>query len=241
MYGLQACQAVADRRRDDVVRAYFAEATAPIFSDLMRHMASLKLPYRIVEKEELGKVTQSEHHEGACLVVKPRRPMDLASCLRRVPRGAHDVLVALDQPGNPHNIGAALRVCAHFGVRAVLLEGKDSASFGSAARTAVGAAEMVDLVSCPDLLSAVPILQRNGYRILPTSSHGGKNLFRFRLPRRFVLVLGSETHGVRPELMDAGDPIIRIPGTGAVESLNMSCAASILLAEWWKQSGPRMA
>ena len=45
---------------------------------------------------------------------------------------------------------------------------------------------------------------------------------------------------VRPALLDAGDPVLCIPGSGAVESLNMSCAAGIVLAEFWKQVGPRV-
>jgi TrmH RNA methyltransferase len=47
-----------------------------------------------------------------------------------------------------------------------------------------------------------------------------------------VLLLGAETTGLPQALLDRADVRVRIPGTGAVESLNVSVASALLIAEW---------
>ena len=50
-----------------------------------------------------------------------------------------------------------------------------------------------------------------------------------RWPDRVALVLGSERHGVSPDIRALADRVVSIPGSGRVESLNVSVAAAILL------------
>jgi tRNA G18 (ribose-2'-O)-methylase SpoU len=45
-----------------------------------------------------------------------------------------------------------------------------------------------------------------------------------------VLVLGNEREGLGARARAACDQLVAIPGTGAVESLNVSIAASLLVA-----------
>jgi TrmH RNA methyltransferase len=52
-----------------------------------------------------------------------------------------------------------------------------------------------------------------------------------------VIVLGSEGQGVSPAIERAATAQVCIPGTGAVESLNVSVACGVLLAEAWRQRG----
>jgi TrmH RNA methyltransferase len=47
-------------------------------------------------------------------------------------------------------------------------------------------------------------------------------------------VLGSEGEGVSKQIAALADESVQIPGTGAVESLNVSVACGILLAEAWR-------
>jgi TrmH RNA methyltransferase len=54
-----------------------------------------------------------------------------------------------------------------------------------------------------------------------------------------VVLLGSEGEGVPRALLQKADTVLRIPGTGAVESLNVASAASVILAEWWRENRPR--
>jgi len=67
--------------------------------------------------------------------------------------------------------------------------------------------------------------------VVTTSSHAGEPVAAARLGRRVILVLGSEGQGVSRPIASVADAAVRIPGTGAVESLNVSVACGILLGE----------
>ena len=44
--------------------------------------------------------------------------------------------------------------------------------------------------------------------------------------------MGAESEGVSKNLFDLAETKIQIPGTGLVESLNVSVAASLCVSEW---------
>ena len=48
-----------------------------------------------------------------------------------------------------------------------------------------------------------------------------------------ALVLGNEEHGLEPEVAAACEQLVQIPGSGAVESLNVSAAAAVLCWEYF--------
>jgi len=61
---------------------------------------------------------------------------------------------------------------------------------------------------------------------------GGAELFTAELPQRIVFVIGAEGEGVSPAVAASCDLRVSIPGSGAVESLNVAAATAVLLAEW---------
>jgi TrmH RNA methyltransferase len=79
-------------------------------------------------------------------------------------------------------------------------------------------------------------LKREGWRVVVTSSHGGESLYTAALPPRAVLVLGSEGAGVSRAVDALADLRVRIPGTGTVESLNVSVACGVVLGECWRRA-----
>ena len=62
--------------------------------------------------------------------------------------------------------------------------------------------------------------------------HGGATCSPAALPERVVYVLGAEGEGMDRELVAACDLRLSIPGSGAVESLNVAAATAVLLAAW---------
>ena len=51
-----------------------------------------------------------------------------------------------------------------------------------------------------------------------------------------VLVLGQERDGLSDAAISSSDLSVAINGTGNVESLNVSVATGVLLADWWRQN-----
>jgi TrmH RNA methyltransferase len=230
IHGQHACRALFEQRPGNIVRVYLVEALVKPFGDLLRACAEKRLPYKIVPPEELEKLTESKHHEGICVVAVPRAVRPLVDMLR--PPGPA-VVVALAEVGNPHNLGAILRIAAHFGTRGAVIAGKGVSP--AAYRTSQGGAEAVETLGVPDLAAALETCRRNGFVVCASSSHEGRDLYADRLPPRAVILLGSEGEGVPRPLLQKADLVLQIPGTGAVESLNVAAAASVILAEHWRQ------
>ena len=192
----------------------------------------MRRPYKIVEPAELERLTESRHHEGICVVVAASPPRGLADVLAEPGPGW---LVALEGVENPHNTGAIVRTAAHFGARAVVVEGPPKRLPPVVYRTAQGGAEWVDVVVAPALAAALAEARRAGFAICATSSHGGTPLFAAKLPARVVVVLGAEDVGLSPEVARAADLTVEIPGSGHVESLNVAASAAVLLGELWRR------
>ena len=70
----------------------------------------------------------------------------------------------------------------------------------------------------------------------PVAPIAGTPLFKATLPRKMVLVLGQERDGLSDAALSSADLSVSIDGTGNVESLNVSVATGVLLAEWWRQN-----
>ena len=230
VHGQHACRALFARRPQDIIRVYLVRELVKPFGDLLHACAERRVTYKIVPPEELEALTESKHHEGICVVAAPRRGRPLDELLR-APGPAW--LVALAEVGNPHNLGAILRIAAHFGARGALVAGKGVSP--AALRTSQGGAEAVEVVPAPDLASALEACRRGGFVVCASSSHEGRDLYAQPLPARAVVLLGSEGEGVPPSLLQKADVTLRIPGTGAVESLNVAAAAAVMLGELWRQ------
>ena len=234
VYGDNACRVLFNQRPDSVVRLYVSQQMAPKFADVMKYLAAVKKAYHIVDEVELEKVAGSGHHGGIVMLVKRKPVTALAQYLQQKGR-KRDCLLALDGVGNPHNLGAITRSCAHFGVGGVIMKQPELLQSGAALRTAEGGGEFVQGLSCDNLPLALKLCKEAGYTLITTSSHGGTSLYLSELPAKVVIVFGEEMFGVSQNVAKSADIALQIPGTGKVESLNVSVAASLILGEWYRQ------
>ncbi|MBS0601028.1 MAG: tRNA/rRNA methyltransferase, partial [Proteobacteria bacterium] len=111
----------------------------------------------------------------------------------------------------------------------------DALHSGACARVAEGGLEYVETVHCAHTGDAIRLARRAGFGILTTSSHGGEPLYAAELPPKCLIVFGEESQGLTKQTLKAGDVQVMIPGSGAVESLNVSVAAAVIVAEWWRR------
>ena len=237
VYGANACLALWQNRAADIVRVYVAEDRLRDFGPLLKWCASQKRAYHVVSGDDLARIAASVHHEGLVLLARePRRlaDEDLAARVAKLPQAS--CLVYLDGVGNPHNVGSIIRVAAHFGVPFLLgREGELPRLTPAASRIAEGGAEHVLLAALRRPDATLATLKAAGFAVVGTSSHASASLYEGPLPARSLVVLGGETGGASPGLLAACDHVVKIPGTGAVESLNVSVAAGLVLGEYWRR------
>lgn len=232
VYGFNACLAVFENRPEDILRVFFSKDRSARFAAVKRWCQSHKLPYRELDLESLGKVAASSHHEGAVMVVRPRPPESVYGVTRK-PLKPDCVMVALDRVGNTHNLGAVLRSCDFFGVAGVIVGAhEDQARItSSAARMAEGAFETIPVYQSSDLASALRDFQKQGVFVLGTDVDAKQSLYEAEISFPCVVVVGSEKEGLSAKVKKRCDLLVKVPGKGTMQSLNVSVAAAILLAE----------
>jgi TrmH RNA methyltransferase len=231
LYGVNACLTFMRLRGDDIIRAYFIEEVArQHFGKLMKLLAETRRAYHIVDADEMQKVTDSTHHEGVCLLVRDAPVSRIGDWLAQ-PHATTEIVLALEDVGNPHNLGAIMRTAAHFGVAAIMVSGAERLRSGAAMRTAAGGAENVPLLEAAGFVDGLKALKAAGYTIVTTSSHKGQSVFTASWSPRVCIVMGEEQHGVSRGVQALAEQGISIPGTGAVESLNVSVATAIVVAQ----------
>ncbi len=240
--GLAAVKALFARDAGAIKRLYFDHPTGLRIGIICRTLAAARKVYRCVEPVELEKISGTVHHGGIVAVIEPRvlhppRPEDLRRWAR-----ARAPLLLLDRIGNVHNLGAIVRSAAFFGVEHIVIpEDPEQARPGEAAyRVAEGGMEHVEIHAVKSLAGFIREA-RPFYRVVGTTvrgaapiAGGGNRDPDGKPPERPVaLVLGNEERGLAPEVAAACDELVRIPGGGAIESLNVSAAAAVLCWEFF--------
>jgi len=234
VYGENACQALFQSRPDSIVRAWFIQSVTPRFKEALRWMAANRKAYHVVDDEELAKASGTDHHGGVCFLIKKRNGTSVKQWVAQA--GETDCVLAMEDIANPHNLGAIVRSCAHFGIKGVVVHDAAVLESGAAIRTAEGGAEHVQPITGDSVIAALEEFRQAGYTIVATCGNTGTPLFDAELPRKMVLVVGQERDGVSDAAHEVADMNIAIDGTGNVESLNVSVAAGVMLAEWWRQN-----
>jgi TrmH RNA methyltransferase len=235
VYGLNACLALFAQRPDAVRKVWLLESRIVALKPVLAWCVAKRIGYRVVEEADLTKLTASQHHEGVCFDVLRSEPLALADWLR-MQQAPAQLALWLDGVSNPHNIGAILRSAAQFGASGLLLAAAAATTrSGAAARVAEGGAEAVPPVRIGEPDAAIATLTAAGMVPVVSLVRGGQSLFATALPARMLLVLGAEATGVSSRWLARPGLRISIPGSGAVESLNVSAATAVFMAEWWRQ------
>lgn len=232
-YGIHACFSIFEKRAADIIKVYIHDSNLKFFAPLLKWCAKFKKAYHIVDNQDLEKLTNSTHHEGICLVAKSPITLDFDTFLSSLKK-PKICLLYLDGVQNPHNIGSILRTCAHFGIP-FILGNKLPPLSPSACRIAKGGADVVKLVQIDHPKKALEALKKLGFGFIGTSSHAKASLYGQPLPEKCMFVFGAEDSGMSQELTQSMTVNIQIPGTGAVESLNVSVATSLCLGEYTRQ------
>jgi TrmH RNA methyltransferase len=240
--GLAAVRALFAKDADAIRRLYFDYPTGRRIGVICQVLAKSRRVYRCVEPVELEKIAGTVHHGGIVAVIdqrvlRPPRPEDVRRWAQ-----TREPLLLLDRIGNAHNLGAIVRTAAFFGVgRIVIPADPQQARPGDAAyRVAEGGMAHIEFFRVPSLAEFIREL-RPFYEVVGAAVRGVASLGRHPQPKvsgakPVALVLGNEERGLASEVAAACDRLVMIPGGGAVESLNVSAAAAILIHHFFGRS-----
>lgn len=167
---------------------------------------------------------------GVVAIVAPPPLVDLASIEPTV-----DALwLVLDGVGDPGNAGTLLRTAEAAGASVLVGPGTVDLWSPKAVRSSAGSVFRVAVAS-GDLGDALRRLSSSGTRAVGTRAASGRPPEEVDLTGPTALVLGSEARGLDPEVAAAVNEWASLPMLGAIESMNVAVAGSVLAFEATRQ------
>lgn len=206
--------------------------------EILAQVEKHKIPVRQVTRQELDSESAYGKHQGVALFRTKvqgaiRELEDLLLTL-----GSDALVLVLDRVQDPHNLGACVRTADAAGAQAVIIPQDRAASMTEVAvKAASGAAEHIPVLKVKNLNRALQDLKKAGVWVFGTAADAEVSIHEADFRRPVALVLGGEGAGMRHNVSEHCDAVVRIPLAGHVESLNVSVAAGICLFEVRRQRG----
>ena len=181
----------------------------------------------IASEVQMQQISGLDTPPGILAVVRIPKQGDIKTSSRLV--------LALDGIANPGNMGTLIRTAEWFGIHDVVCSMDCvelwnpkvvQATMGSLFRVKVWKTEL------PEYLKLAKAEGKAVYGALLE----GENLFQMTEKPEGILVIGSESHGIRAEVLPCITHPVTIPRAGGsvTESLNAAVAGGILIAEMTK-------
>ena len=142
-------------------------------------------------------------------------------------------LLVCDRIRNPHNTSAVLRSAEAFGLaRALVVDDRNpnDPGYKLCRGVAVGAQKWLPVEFMATPAEAIARAAAEGFELVVADSRcEGVPVADLPHAGRVAIVLGSELEGVHEEFLAAAECRVRIETKGFTESLNVSCAAAVVL------------
>jgi len=195
-------------------------------------------PVERIDAQSLKRLVGDVVHQGVAAQITPLPPWSEDELLAALSTATAPLLLALDGVQDPHNLGACLRTADACGALAVIVPRDRAAQVTPAVRkVAAGAAEVTPVVAVTNLSRSLKLLKDAGLWVVGADAAAESHADSVDLKGPVVLVLGAEGTGLRQLTRQNCDFLVRLPQLGAVESLNVSVAAGMLLYEAARQRG----
>jgi TrmH RNA methyltransferase len=243
--GVNAVLALGTYHPDQINRLFLREDRMIAFSRICKYLAGKNYPYNLCDDEELERLCQSNRHQGVVAIISEpeiagatEEDLDLWASEAKTGLILHSV-------GNDHNLGAMVRSAAFFDAHFVILSGEDQEArlTTSAYRVAEGGMEHVNirgvrntaafLRAASKRIVTIGADPRARWRIRDLGTIVEDRAAALGKNRRpgIALVVGNEETGLPQNVKELCSVLVRIPGTGNIDSLNVAQAATLFLHE----------
>ena len=128
-----------------------------------------RIPYKIVDRKTLDKMSKSGNHQGYLAEVKEYKMASVDDMIK----DKNGLIVILDGLEDVHNLGAIIRTCECAGVDGVIYKSHNSVKVNdTVAKVACGAVEYVKIAEVTNLVNTIKQLKDKGYWIVGSDGDG---------------------------------------------------------------------
>jgi len=150
-------------------------------------------------------------------------------------------IIVFDRPSDYGNLGSIIRSANAFNVDGIFIIGHGIDIYESKViRASLGSiffSKIVAIKSMEVLLDYIKVQKKeNNMEIIGTDSNGSLSIKDCKINKPIMVIIGNEAKGMSIGLKEICDKIIKIPMEGNINSLNVSCASSIIMWEIYKRT-----
>lgn len=188
--------------------------------DLMSTAAKRSIPVEVLTDKEFDKISSLETPAGILAVIRKQEESIAAD----------QPYIVLDAIKDPGNMGTIIRTAVWFGLTNIVI-GKNSVDLYNpkVVQATMGSLFSIKTLEDQDLPVFLASLQAQNYTIIATSLQGKDVEDIKTAPNKTAILIGNETAGLDPKLLDYATHLYKINGSGLAESLNVSIAAGIVM------------
>ncbi|MBX3420440.1 MAG: 23S rRNA (guanosine(2251)-2'-O)-methyltransferase RlmB [Pirellulaceae bacterium] len=222
-------------------------------AELLQAQGQQAVPIAIVSANRLEQLVRSSEHQSIVARLGPfpyltmkQLLSDLRTAINSMTPGDTSgqhlrvslppLVVVCDRIQDAFNFGAILRCCDGAAAFGVIVSDKCQAEVTPhVARSSSGAVNYVPIARTDDLIEAVRLVKQLGSQVVAADSNATTRIWKTELQELTTLIVGSEAHGIHPNLLAMSDHRVCVPMLGRVTSLNAAVATGILLYEIRRQ------
>ena len=183
------------------------------------------IPVDLIDEKDLTKAGTYFTNNAALAIVRMKPAISITV-------DAGTLYLALDDIRDPGNLGTIIRLADWYGLKHIICSENCAdfynpkviaATMGSFTRVNVHYVNLIHFLK--ELPANFPVYG---------ASLQGQNIHKLQLKPTGMLVMGNEAHGISPEVEAQITSLIKIPGFGQAESLNVANATGIILDNFFR-------
>jgi 23S rRNA (guanosine2251-2'-O)-methyltransferase len=202
----------------------------PSNSDLEELSKERKIIFEEISNSKVRKLLESEsiNHQNYLALIEELPKLSLKDLFED---SSISTLVLLDNITDTRNIGSIIRSCVCFGVDAIIVEKRVfKNSSVQMHKTASGAMEYINIIEVSNIQNALIEAKKNSFFIYGMDSNATLDISDMELSPKVAFVFGSEEKGLKNNIKNSCDYLIKIKNDNKITSLNVSNACSATLA-----------
>ncbi|MBN8648943.1 MAG: RNA methyltransferase, partial [Caulobacterales bacterium] len=146
-----------------------------------------------------------------------------------------NLLIALERPKDPGNLGTIIRTLDSVGGKGIILLEEACDPFSvEAIRASMGSSFSVK-VARAGIDEFLNWQKKQNFHLVGTSLKGSDLHTKTKMGKKTILLMGNEQSGIDDNLANQCNALIKLPMKGRADSLNLAIATGICLYEIWRQ------
>ncbi len=183
----------------------------------------------------MNKLSDTETPQGILAVVKTEAA-DIESLTgQEAADGEKPFIIVMDGLQDPGNMGTIIRTAEGAGVTGILISNDSVDPYSpKVVRSTMGAVFRMKICVSRDLAGDIGKLKEQGITVFGTHL-SGKEFYDEDFTGAAAFLIGNEGRGLKDEIAETADRLLRIPMKGNVESLNAGVSAAVVMYEVLRQ------